>query len=193
MLLIHYLANELKMSATELAATAIWFGQTVVEPEDFLLKEGEISDKIFFVEEGILREFSYIETETETERTHRLVTTGEWICQLKSFDAESPSESAIQSLGCSRVWYLTKTALNSLCAENPAIAQKIMGLLIKYLAQLERHSRLYRQGTVCQRLENLERLQPELARRVPQHIIASFLNTTPQNLSRVRHKRAKKK
>lgn len=186
---VHYLTNQLALPPNVLTEVDKLFGQAIFEDEEFLLKEGEIADKLFFVEEGILREFSY----KETELTHWLVSTGEWICQLKSFDSESPSESAIQSLGRSCVWYITKTALYSLCAENPTAAPKIIGLMIKYLAQLERHSRLYRQGTVCQRLENLERLQPELARNVPQHIIASFLNTTPQNLSRVRSKRAKKK
>lgn len=194
---VHYLINQLALPPNIIAEVDKIFWQAIFEDEEFLLKEGEIADKLFFVEEGILREFSYketeTETETETELTHWLVSTGEWICQLKSFDAESPSESGIQSHGRSRVRYITKTTLNTLCAENVALAPKIIGLMIKYLAQLERHSRLYRQGSVAKRLENLERLQPELARNVPLHIIASFLNTTPQNLSRVRSKRAKRK
>lgn len=54
-------------SENEISKIQNSFSPISFEEQDIMLHEGEISDKIFFITEGILREFSYIESESESE------------------------------------------------------------------------------------------------------------------------------
>jgi CRP-like cAMP-binding protein len=49
----------------------------------------------------------------------------------------------------------------------------------------------FRFDSATERYENLLARSPDLAQRVPQYMIASYLGVTPESLSRIRAKRAR--
>ena len=195
MQLIEYFQQNHKLSTELLQNIDTFFEKISFEPNEFLLKEGEVSDKIFFVESGILREFSYIESESESESesekmiTHWILTDNEWIYQVESYCLGIKSKSNIQALAKTKVRFIKKADFETLSNSSIEVLQEVLEIYQNYLLQLEYRNRLHQLRKVEDRLAMFEKLQPGLANRVPQGMIASFLNTTPSHLSKVRSKR----
>lgn len=193
MQLKQYFQQNHNLAAELLEIIDTLFEKTTLEKNEILLKAGDVSDKIYFVESGILREFSYSETEIETVITHWILSENEWIYHSESFRHESSVKSSIQALTKTQARYIRKSDFERLAQTNEKTVQIILKIYQQYLSQLDYRSHLHQLRKVEDRLELFEKLQPGLANRVPQFMIASFLNTTPSHLSKVRSKRRLKK
>jgi CRP-like cAMP-binding protein len=191
MQLIEYFQQNHNLPTELLQNIDTLFEKISFEPNEFLLKEGEISDKIYFVESGILREFSYIESESVI--THWILTDSEWIYQVESFELGIKSKSNIQAVTKTKARYIKKAAFEALAISGLEVLLQILKIYRNYLLQLEFRNRLHQLRKVEDRLAMFEALQPGLVNQVPQWMIASFLNTTPSHLSKVRSKRRLKK
>ncbi|MCP9745131.1 Crp/Fnr family transcriptional regulator [Lacihabitans sp. CS3-21] len=191
MQLIEYFQQNHNLPTELLQNIDTLFERVIFEPNEFLLKEGDTSDKIYFVESGILREFSYIESESEI--THWILTDSEWIYQVESFELGIKSKSNIQAVTKTKARYIKKAAFEALAISGLEVLLQILKIYRNYLLQLEFRNRLHQLRKVEDRLAMFEALQPGLANQVPQWMIASFLNTTPSHLSKVRSKRRLKK
>lgn len=165
------------------------FGQISFEEQDIMLHEGEISDKIFFITEGILREFSYIESESTL--THWILGEGEWVNQIKSYVTEQPSTCYLQALSPLTALYIRKETVKALLETIPNLAFVIITIYERYLLQLENRNAFHRIKNAEQRLEVFEKTQPGLSNRVKGKLLASYLNVSPQQLSRIRSGRRK--
>jgi hypothetical protein len=62
----------------------------------------------------------------------------------------------------------------------------------KYLLQLEHRNAFHRIKSAKKRIEVFEKMQPNIQNRVKGKILASYLNMSPEQLSRIRSERAKK-
>ncbi len=59
--------------------------------EQRLLSPPQTCDRLFFIEEGIFREYKDLETETETEKTSWLLGEGNWLYSVESYITQNPS------------------------------------------------------------------------------------------------------
>lgn len=191
MQLIEFLQQNHNLPAELIQKIDTLFEKAIFEPDEFLLKEGEVSDKIFFVESGILREFSYIDSDSVI--THWILTNNEWIYQVESFELGIKSKSNVRAVTKTKARYIKKTAFEELAVSGMEVLLQILKIYQNYLLQLEYRNRLHQLRKVEDRLEMFEKLQPGLANKVPQFMVASFLNTTASHLSKVRKKRSFKK
>ena len=121
------------------------------------------------------------------------MTESEWIYQVESFELGIKSKSNIQAVTKTKARYIRKAAFEVLAISGMEVLLQILKIYQNYLLQLEYRNRLHQLRKVEDRLEMFEKLQPGLANRVPQKMIASFLNTTASHLSKVRSKRRLKK
>lgn len=159
--------------------------------KSLLLNEGEICNKVYYVYEGVLREFSYIDTDTDTRTlTHHILAENEWIYQIESFLLEKPSACCIEALSPIKAFYIIKQDLERLVSEIPSLAYVMIKIYEKYLLQLEHRNAFHRIKSAELRLEVFEKMQPNIQNRVSGKVLASYLNVTPQQLSRIRNKRA---
>jgi CRP-like cAMP-binding protein len=197
MQLIEFLQQNRNLPAELIQKIDTLFERVMFEPDEFLLKEGEVSDKIYFVESGILREFSYIDSDSDSDPdsviTHWILTNNEWIYQVESFEIGIKSKSNIRAVTKTKARYIRKEAFEELAISGMEVLLQILKIYRNYLLQLEYRNRLHQLRKVEDRLEMFEKLQPNLANKVPQFMVASFLNTTPSHLSKVRSKRRLKK
>lgn len=126
MQLIEYFQQNNDLQAELLQNIDILFEKVSFEPDEFLLKEGEVSDKIYFVESGILREFSYIESESESVITHWILTDNEWIYQVESFELGIKSRSNIQAVSKTKARYIRKAAFEELAVSGMDILLQVL-------------------------------------------------------------------
>jgi CRP-like cAMP-binding protein len=168
------------------------FSPAIFEEGSYLLQKGEVSDKIYFILEGLLREYSYIEEDEKMDPsgdptlTHYILGEREWIYQVKSYVSGQKSEYSLQALTKLKAVYIKKEKVNELINEIPNLAFVVINIYERYLLQLETRNAFHRIKNAKKKLEVFEKTQPGIANRVKGKILASYLNITPQQLSRIR-------
>jgi CRP-like cAMP-binding protein len=153
-----------------------------------LLREGQRSDKGYFVLKGCLRSYYIIDGE---ERTTAFYTEAESLAPACVLSKEpsahyvSCSEDSLILVGdtaMERAMFERFPRFETLCR---IISEE---LLTRNQETFDR----YRTSTPEERYRDLARARPDLVQRVPQYQLASYLGITPQSLSRLRKRLVKK-
>lgn len=159
---------------------------------DHLLRVGEVAGEVFFVSTGLLR-YYYLDPETGTERTGQFFDEGRVMTDAESYLTQTPARQSIEALEASEVLCLPRGALLRAYAADHAIERYGRLMVEEALTGSQRRAaRLLTLGP-----EELYRAfvaaRPEVARRVPQYLIASYLGITPEGLSRIRGRVARRR
>jgi CRP-like cAMP-binding protein len=153
-----------------------------------ILDFGEINDKLYFIESGILREFSM--QDQDQTITHWLVAENNFQYVADSFLEEKPSKVAIDVLENAKLWVISKEKLDKLYLEFPQLNFLSRILLERINKKYEAFISALRQNKEA-RLEWFYKYHKGLINHVELKHIATYLNMTPQALSRIRTKMAK--
>lgn len=148
-----------------------------------VLQPGQINDRVFFLQEGIVREYE------ETETTIWFLGERNWFYNVESYANGTASTAYLQALTVAKGISFLKKDIDDLVAENPALEKFEKELYQKYLFRMNRLYRLMRVDKAMKRWELFEKQQPELKNRIPLSMVASFLNITPQRFSQLRKER----
>ncbi|WP_313092709.1 Crp/Fnr family transcriptional regulator [Chryseobacterium flavum] len=166
--------------------TEVQLFQEVTYPaKTILLNEGQISAKMFFVENGALREYFY---QDGRELTLEFVTENQAVASFDSFLNASPSEFLIETLEPSTVYELTADSFRKLL-ENQEFQQEFNTLFYKRFSEISKRLMSFIKYSPQERYEQLLKNRPELLLRFPQHYIASYLGITSVSLSRIRNRK----
>lgn len=178
-------------SEADLYVLSQYFKPISYEKDTIILNIGEINDKLYFVEEGVLQEFSY-QDEEEQVNTHWLMPEGSFVYSTVSFINEVPTEMGIKAIEKVKLLYITKPDLQTIYEKVPQMER--VGRLVteQNLITYEKFLLLIRYRSSEEKLDWFEETFPTLVNRVPQKYIASYLNIRPETLSRVRSKRAER-
>lgn len=150
---------------------------------ELFLDEGQISKSIGFVEKGMVRQFYYKNGKDLTE--HFSSEDRLFIC-IESFLKQEPTRLMAEALEPSRVWGIPHDAFFQLVKTCPEIAMLYRRMLEHSLIESQVKADMFRFETAHDRYDNFLKLFPEPAKRAPLQHIASFLQMTPETLSRVR-------
>jgi len=156
---------------------------------EVLLKEGQMSDKSYFVLRGCLRTYFIIEGE---EKTTAFYTEMEGVSPRCVIDRK-PSEYFISCVeDCILVVSDTKMEATGF-EQFPKFESLCRMMSEQLLAKNQLQFDDFKTSTPEQRYLNLLKTRPDLLQRAPQHQLASFLGITPQSLSRLRARIVQKK
>ena len=161
-----------------------------IRRDAFLVQEGEVSRYMAFVTKGFLR--SYTVDKKGEEHTVQFAAEGWWITDLYSFLAGKEGLYFIQALEDSDVLLIDRAAYEKLCETLPKF-ERYFRLLLQnnYIAT---HKRIVASISLSAEERYLQFLEdyPAIARRVAQRHLASYLGMTPEALSRIRSRIAKR-
>lgn len=163
------------------------FKEIRLDKNEHFLQPGEVSDTIYFIEDGVAREYGM--SKEETEETYWVLGEGHWVYAIESFVHQQPSRTYLQALTPVTLFCIPKRALEKVLEDFPRLYPVYIKLIENYLVLLEKRDRIHRIKNASMRLLVFENEYPQIANRVPLKIIASFLNITPQQLSHIRRKR----
>lgn len=155
----------------------------------YLLQEGEICNRDFFVLRGMLRKYSVA---NDKEWISQFASEGEWINDHDSQLNQTPSTYFIDALEESEVLSIDASAVSSLISTHPKFERYYRSEIRKALiAQEKRAQCMQRQAADCygEFLSNFSSLQ----QRVSQAHIASFMGITRESLSRLKNQDLKRK
>lgn len=151
-----------------------------------LLKEGQISNHVYFVEKGMMRSF-YLKNHSEV--TSWFVYENDVITSVSSFFLRKPSIEFIQTIEETFVHYLHYEELEELYSKFPEF--NVNGRLLVTQFCLNSEERLYnmRKQKAEDRVNSLKSLHPQIFQRAPVNHIASYLGISLETLSRIRAKK----
>ena len=150
---------------------------------EMILAEGEVCRGISYIEKGLVRQFYNKNGKEVTE--HLGVDHTIFMC-IESLFKEEPSRLQVDALEATLVYILPKSKLEAAAIRNVNIQMLYRKILEESLIQSQVHADLMRFETAPNKYKRLCELSPQVVLRAPLTYIASYLQMTPETLSRIR-------
>lgn len=156
-----------------------------IKKKSLLLKEGHVCKNVFFVESGLLRIF-FIDKEGE-EKTFHFSVENTFATDYESLLRGIPSKYSIQALEDTQVVIMSLEMLQKGYTKL-RYGEKLGRLLAEdyFFIFSDQIQSIYTQSPL-ERYNNLTIKFPNIFQRVPQHLIASYLNISSVHLSRLKN------
>jgi CRP-like cAMP-binding protein len=147
-----------------------------------LLKEGQISNYIYFIESGLLRVY-YIKDDKEI--CSGLVCEGGLAIAVKSFFKREKSDEFIETIEDTRVQYMSYEELERLYIDFPEYNIVGRKLITEYYVKSEERNFLLRKQTAQEKFQYFQKHFGHLMSRVQRKDIASYIGINLETLSRL--------
>ena len=149
-----------------------------------LLNSGHVSDYLYFVEQGTVRCFYF------GESTGREVTSIIWkeqgiVCDPVSFFHRKASDVNIEVMPDSRLLSISYRQLREIFRAFPEAEIFSRCISLQYVYYFTQRNRQLADWTAWERYLHLLETHPGIELKLSKEIIASYLNITPQSLSRM--------
>lgn len=150
---------------------------------EVILKEGEVCTNIYWVVKGLIRQF-YIKNGKEL--TEHLAIENSICMSIESLFREQPSHMQIHAIEPTIIFALPKDRLEREAVRNTNIQMLYRKILEESLILSQVKADMLRFEPAPERYAKLVKRSPQLVLRAPLVYIASYLQMTPETLSRVR-------
>lgn len=152
--------------------------------KQYVLQEGDVCKYTIFVERGLLR--TYTVDDKGNEHILQFSTEGWWVADLYSFFTNEPSMYNIDALEECELLMITRPSWEVLLEKVPAFERYFRILIQNNLIATQRRLMGSLSETAEARYLRFMSTYPDCMKRVPQHMIASYLGITRETLSRTR-------
>jgi CRP-like cAMP-binding protein len=151
-----------------------------------LLSEGDSGNFMFYVNEGLFR--NYIFDEQGNEHTTDLIAQHNWFGDAEAFLSRQAAGINIEALENSQVFVISYEDLHRFYDEIPMFERAVRKIIERYFIKaLQRSKKVNRAGYSAQeRYLEFLRSYPKFENRVPSIYLSSYLGITPETLSRLR-------
>lgn len=149
-----------------------------------ILREGQVCRALYFVEKGMVRQYYYKNGKDVTEH---FSFEGRIVFCIESFLKQEPSRLIVEALENSKLYAIPYDDLHNLMARHQEMDLLYRKILEHVAISSQEHADSQRFENATERYERLLREKPEIVLRAPMVHIASFLQMTPETLSRVRN------
>ncbi|MFT2008678.1 Crp/Fnr family transcriptional regulator [Pontibacter sp. 13R65] len=179
-----HLDKFIHLSDQEYQEILTFFEAHSVSKKEYLLQEGQVCKKHYFVLKGCLRKFFI--NEKGVEQTTEFAIENWWLTDHIAYERQLQSGFHIQAVEKADLLSISHSSQENLLQQHPKMeryfryvyqrAFAASQMRIRYLYGLSREE-LYR---------HFNEHYPEFVQRVPQYLLASFLGFTPEYLSEIR-------
>lgn len=182
------IARELARRYSTMAHDELDILESILVPMKFargekMVEAGDVSDAIYYVERGMVREYYFKNNKSVTEY---LAADGTIVMSIESLFREEPSKLVIEALEPTLVYALPKKRLEEVALHNVNIQILYRKILEESLIISQRRADLLRFENAKDRYLKLCKLNPKVIMKAPLVYVASYLQMTPETLSRVR-------
>ena len=162
--------------------------ESVLVPKKFakgekILNEGEVCTNIFWIVKGLVRQYYY---KNNKELTEYMAVENTIMMSIESLFKEKPSMQIMQALEPTLIYALPKADLEAVAMKSVNIQILYRKILEESLIISQQRADMLRFESAQDRYQKLVKSSPQLVLRAPLVYIASYLQMTPETLSRVR-------
>ena len=150
---------------------------------EMILREGETCTNIYWVVKGLVRQFYF---KNGKEVTEYMAAENTIVMCIESLFREQPSQLQIKAVEPTVLIALPKADLEAVAMKSVNIQILYRKILEESLILSQHHADMLRFESAQDRYHRLVKNQPQLVLRAPLVYIASYLQMTPETLSRVR-------
>ena len=150
---------------------------------DELMHEGEVCKYMYYVDRGMVRQFYY---KNNRDVPEHFSYEGRIVICIESFLKQIPSRLIVEALENSWLYGIPYDALHELIETDKEIERFYRKVLEHALISSQEHADSQRFENASERYLRLLKTKPEIILRAPMVHVASFLQMTPETLSRVR-------
>lgn len=188
--LLHYFNKLIPLNSEEKRLVTALFKPRLYRKRQYVLQEGDICNQFNFVVRGCLRMYKI----DDKGNTHVIQFAAEnwWLMDIGSFHQRNASELNIDALEDTMVLQISYDNLISLYLQSPKFDRIFRVLIENSFVSLQKRLLQNISSTAEERYLSFLQAYSHLTNRLPQTQIAAFLGVTPEFLSRLRNKQAKK-
>lgn len=179
-----FLTSFASFSNAELNDILSFFKKETIKKGTILIREGQVSKKLCFLEKGIGR--SYYLKKDGKEVTVWFFGNGKFMTSLDSFFQQKPSIYYIEMLEDATLYTITKKEIDILFDKYHKMEKFGRLLSIQMLTDMVNKVNAIQFQTAKERYEYMLTEFPDIVYRVPLRDIASYLGITQETLSRIR-------
>jgi CRP-like cAMP-binding protein len=148
-----------------------------------LVNEGEVCGSMFYVDKGMVLQYYKKNNTTVTEHiSHE----GDMVVCIESYFQREPSKIVASTIEPSVIYGIPRDALETIASHSFELCKLIFKFYQRALIISQQKADVLRFETAKERYIRTMHENPEIIRRAPLHNVASFLQMTPETLSRVR-------
>ena len=148
-----------------------------------ILDEGEVCENIYWVVKGLVRQFYF---KNGKELTEYMATENNICMCIESLFREQPTRLQMMAIEPSIVYCMPKAKLEAVAMKSVTIQILYRKILEESLILSQIRADMLRFESAIDRYQKLVKRSPQLVLRAPLVYIASYLQMTPETLSRVR-------
>jgi CRP-like cAMP-binding protein len=150
---------------------------------DFLLRSGEVCKYFYFLENGLVKSFSY---NNDKEFIMAFFQENVMFTELNSYLAQKPSKYMMLTLERSTVKYIHKKSIEQLCEKHHCIETLVRKLFtMTSVCFMERISEMLEENAK-ERYNKFINDYPDLLQRINLGDLANYIGITQVSLSRIR-------
>ena len=181
---LHLASNvHVQLSSKSQKELAQILGRQDFKKGEIICRQGDICDKIRYVEKGTVRQFYY---KYDKPITEHFTAEGGMFVNIESFIRQEPSYIIAEALEAVSTYYFAYHDLEDLARSMPEVQYFYRCMFGASLIVSQIKADLLRCETARGRYEHFIKTYPGLIRKVPLQYIASYLLMTRESLSRIR-------
>lgn len=188
-ILLHNLNDKITLTPDEQEIVKSYFIPKKLKKKQFLLQEGDIANRLAFVEKGAL--YSYSTGANGVQHVIQFAFEGWWIGDLYSFFTKEPSKLNIEVLEECELLLLEQAQQQALLKKIPPFETYTRILYQNAYVALQKRVESTIGLSAEEKYNRLLEQHSFIATRVPLHLIASWLGVAPETLSRIRKQMAR--
>ncbi|KYH07276.1 cyclic nucleotide-binding protein [Chryseobacterium cucumeris] len=184
--LLSHIENKVDITDEQKNRIQSYFTLKKLRRKQYLLMEGDVCKSLSFVSKGLLK--SYFLDEKGNEHINMFAFEGWWISDFNSFINQEKSVLNIDAIEETEVLMITLENYEKMMLEIPMMDRYFRILYQNSLVTKDYRLIVSNSYTAEEKYLQLVQKNPEMIKRVPHNLIASYLGLAPETVSRIRKK-----
>lgn len=184
--LASYIRKNINVEDTDLKVILSYFKKTNKNKNEILLAQGNVSQISYFIIKGCLRVF-YINDEGK-DITRYIAFENQFATALVSFITNEPAQETIQVIENSELLYISHDDFRHLMIIIPKWKDFYSIYLEKAYVNNSKRLMSFTTLDASERYNQLFKINPTIVKRLPNKIVASYINISQETLSRIKSK-----